>query len=205
MLLLIGILCYLIYAATVLLNFNLYVITGLWDVAEEQGIIILSMVLTIAYYILFSGPLAYGVAFAFLKASRNEQLKVKDMFKVFNNYWNVVLSYILVYIIVIVGFALLIIPGIFLGCKLVFVPFLVVDKKMGVIEAIKESWRMTNRHAWKVFFIGLLAIPICIAGYICFFIGVFISVMWICTSFATLYHAIDSAGQAYAQVEVPAL
>jgi len=120
------------------------------------------------------------------------------MFEAFGNYWNAVLANILVGVIVFFGFVLLIIPGIIFACKLAFTPYLVVDRKMEVIEAVKESWRMTNGHAWKVFFIGLLAIPISIAGLICFGVGIIVSIMWIRLAFASLYHAVSVSGEASA-------
>jgi uncharacterized membrane protein len=91
-----------------------------------------------------SGPLNYGVNYAYLKATRGEKAEVQDMFTVFNQYWNVFLANLLVMIIVIVGFILLIVPGIYLSCKLAIVSYLVVDKKMQVTDALKASWNMTK-------------------------------------------------------------
>ena len=54
---------------------------------------------------------------------------------------------------------------------------------------------MTGGHAWTVFFIGLLAIPIGIAGLICFGVGVIISIMWVTITFASLYHAVSMSRQ----------
>ena len=104
----------------------------------------------------------------------------------------------LVGVIICIGLVLFIIPGIIFACKLAFVPYLVVDRRMAVIEAIKESWRMTNGHAWTVFLMGLLAIPICIAGLICLGVGVIVSIMWIRLAFASLYHAVSVSGEAAA-------
>jgi len=159
--------------------------------------------LGLVYGILVSGPVDYGVAFAYLKAARGDKLEIKDMFEAFKNYWNVVLASLLTFVIIIIGLVLLIVPGIIFACKLAFTPYLVVDRKMEVIEAIKESWRMTGGHAWKVFLIGLLAIPIFIAGLICFGVGVIISIMWITIAFASLYHAVSSSGKATVQEGVP--
>jgi uncharacterized membrane protein len=138
-----------------------------------------------------SGPLNYGVNYAYLKATRGEKAEVQDMFTVFNQYWNVFLANLLVMIIVIVGFILLIVPGIYLSCKLAIVSYLVVDKKMQVTDALKASWNMTNGHGWKVFLIGLLAIPIFIAGAICLGVGIIISMMWFSMAMASLYHAVS--------------
>ncbi len=150
----------------------------------------------IAYGILLLGPVDYGVSYAYLKASRGDKLEIKDMFAGFQNYWNAVLANLLVGIIVVIGFVLIIIPGIIFACKLAFVPYLVVDRKMEVIEAVKTSWRMTNGHAGQVFLIGLLGIPIAIAGLICFGVGIIISIMWITAAMASLYHAVSSSSEA---------
>ncbi len=155
--------------------------------------------LGIAYALLITNPVGYGLSYAYLKASRGDKLEIKDMFAAFQNYWNAVLASLLVGIIIGIGLVLVIVPGIIFACKLAFTPYLVVDKKMEVIEAIKESWRMTGGHAWKVFLIGLLAIPIAIAGAICFGVGIIIAIMWIMLALASLYHAVSSSGTVVAQ------
>ncbi|MFC1968798.1 hypothetical protein ACFLVX_05395 [Chloroflexota bacterium] len=152
-------------------------------------------ILGFIYTILIVNPTEYGISFAYLKAARNDKLETKDMFEAFRNYWNAVLATLLVGAIVIVGLVLLIIPGIIFACKLAFTPYLVVDRRMAVIEAVKESWRMTNGHAWTVFLIGLLAIPISIAGLICLIVGIIPASMWIIATFASLYHAVSESGE----------
>ncbi len=151
-------------------------------------------VLGFIYGILIVGPTDYGVSFAYLKAARSDKLEIRDMFEAFHNYWNAVLANILVGAIIIIGLFLLIIPGIIFACKLAFTSYLVVDQRMAVIEAVKESWRMTNGHAWTVFLIGLLAVPISIAGLLCLVVGIIPAIMWITAAFASLYHAVSASG-----------
>jgi uncharacterized membrane protein len=148
-----------------------------------------------AYSLLIAQPVDYGISFASLRAARSDKLEVKDMFAAFKNYVNVVLANLLTGAIIIIGLVLLIVPGIIFACKLAFVPYLVIDRKMEAIEAVKESWRMTGGYAWKVFLIGLLAIPISIAGLICFGVGIIFALMWIRLAFASLYHAVSVLGQ----------
>ena len=174
---------------------------GGWGQDATAAVGILSF-LGLVYGILINGPIDYGVAFVYLKAARGDKLEIKDMFEAFRNYWNVVSASLLVSVIVVIGLVLLIVPGIIFACKLAFTPYLVVDRKMEVVEAIKESWRMTGGHAWKVFLIGLLAIPIGIAGLICFGVGVIISIMWVTATFASLYHAVAKSEEASGQVQV---
>ena len=163
---------------------------GEWS-GDTAGTFTLLIFLGIAYSILIASPVEYGVTFAYLKAARGDKLEIKNMFEAFRNYWDAVLASLLVSAIVLIGFVLLIIPGIIFACKLAFTPYLVVDRKMDVIGAVKESWRMTNGHAWKVFLIGLLAIPISIAGLICFGVGIIVSIMWIELAVASLYHSVS--------------
>ena len=61
---------------------------------------------------------------------------------------------------------------------------------------------MTGGHAGKVFLVGLLAIPIAIAGLICLGVGIFPAIMWIYLAFATLYHSVSSTYQKPEQPEV---
>ncbi len=148
--------------------------------------------LSLLYGLLLVGPIEYGVKFAHLKAARNDRLDVTDMFAAFQNYWHAVLAGLLVGVIVVIGFVFLIVPGIFLWCKLAFTPYLIVDRKMGVIDAVQESWRLTSGHAGKVFCIGLLSIPIFIAGLMCLGVGVIVSIAWVRMAFASLYHAVSN-------------
>jgi len=91
---------------------------------------------------------------------------------------------------------LLIVPGIIFACRLAFVRYLVVDRNMDPVSAIKESWRMTRSHAWDIFALGLLAIPITIAGLICLGVGVIPAIMWIRASFASMYYAVSGLAEA---------
>lgn len=149
---------------------------------------------SMVYAILLTSPLAYGVTFVFLKAARNDPLDIGDMFEAFHYYWNAVLASLLVGVVVGIGIVFLIVPGIIFACKLAFTPYLVVDREMPVIDAIQESWRMTTGHAWKVFLIGLLGIPLCIAGLMCCGVGVIPAVMWCKLASASLYHAVSISG-----------
>jgi uncharacterized membrane protein len=146
-----------------------------------------------AYQILFFGPLSYGGYFVFLKAARDERPEFADLFQGFRDYGNVVIVNFLVWMIIGIGFLLLIVPGVVLACRLVLTPYLVVDRKMRALAAIGHSWRQTRGHAWTAFFIGLLAVPIVIAGLLLLGVGVVVSIMWISLAFASLYVGVQNA------------
>ncbi len=165
-----------------------------WAISAVGGFITSFVFLQIPFSIFVGFPLNYGVSYAYLRAARNENLQVGDMFTGFKTYWTAIGSSLLAAIIVFIGFILLIVPGIYFACKLAFVPYLVVDRRLGVMKAIDESWRMTGGHGWKIFLIGLLAIPIFIAGLLCLGVGVIISGMWVNMALASLYYAVSTSG-----------
>ncbi len=144
------------------------------------------------YGLLVLAPMTWGVYYAFLKAVRGEKVEIRDMFVFTRNYANVVLAYLLMNFIIGIGLVILIIPGIVFACKLAFVPYLVTDKNMSAMDALKTSWSMTEGYAMNIFLIGILAIFISIAGMIVFFVGVIIAAMWIYAALASMYYAVDS-------------
>jgi uncharacterized membrane protein len=130
--------------------------------------------------------------YCYLKAARGENLQVGDLFVIKENYINIMLAALLSNIIIGIGVMMLIIPGIIFACKLAFVPYLVIDKKMDAIKALQTSWKMTDGYAMNIFVMGLLAIFIAIGGFIAFVVGVIVAAMWIYASFASLYYSVES-------------
>lgn len=143
--------------------------------------------LGLMFVLLFQWPLEYGISYVNLQAVRDNKFHVKDMFEVFKNYWNSVFANLLVVIIIGFGMMMIIVPGIIFACKLAFVPYLVVDKKMEAVEAVKTSWQMTNGYSLTIFFIGFLIIFVFLLGVLAFGVGALIAIMWIRLSFASVY------------------
>jgi uncharacterized membrane protein len=148
--------------------------------------------LGVAFLLLVVPVIKYGADLLYLRGIRDEKMELAELFAGFkNNYLNIILAHLLHVAIIGIGFVFLIIPGIILACRLVFIPYLVMDKNLEPVAAMEKSWDMTRGHGWTVFGMALLAIPVFIAGLLCFLVGAFISVMWISAAFATLYHALD--------------
>jgi hypothetical protein len=157
---------------------------------------------SLAYGLFIVGPLAYGMAYIFLRVIRGEKFDIADLFECFrSNYLNVVLANLLVGAIVIAGFFVFIIPGIIFACKLAFVPYLVMDKKLEVIEAVKTSWNMTRGHAVTIFLMGLLSIPIVLLGLLMLLVGIVPAAIWIEGAFASIYHTVDKKLNNHAEAE----
>lgn len=164
-----------------------------WKLDHFEWFLVPLAMFGIAYGIFVAGPIGYGVNWVFLKAVRGERIEIKDAFVVFQrNYWNAVIANIVVGVIVGLGIVMLIVPGIIFACRLAFVPYLVVDREMDVMDALRVSWDMTRGYGWQIFFMGFLAIFIVIGGLICLVVGVFVAIMWITAAFAVMYHAVET-------------
>ncbi len=165
------------------------------DATNSPGMIMLQILAT-AYWLLFFSVVKYGGDFMYLRTVRNQKFEISEMFDGFKKkYIDIVLANLLTVAIIGLGFVLLIIPGIILACRLVFVSYLVMDKNMEPIAAVEKSWEMTRGSGWRIFGMGLLAIPIFIGGLLCFIVGIIFSLIWISTAFATMYHAVDLKDQ----------
>ncbi|MCB9362041.1 hypothetical protein H6504_01270 [Candidatus Woesearchaeota archaeon] len=141
--------------------------------------------------LLITTPLQYGMAGAYLKAAREEKFEIANMFDGFKeNYGNIVLAGLLTTIFIILGFILLIIPGIILTIRLCMVPYLLMDKKMEAMDAIKGSWNMTRGYSWTIFGMWFIAILIAILGLIAMLVGFFVSIAIITAANAVLYNAV---------------
>ena len=164
-----------------------------WKVDDFEWYLVPLVMFGIVYGVFVAGPINYGSKWVFLKAVRGERIEIRDVFAVFQkNYWNAVIANIVVGVIVGMGIIMLIVPGIIFACRLAFVPYLVVDEEMDVMDALRVSWDMTRGYGWQIFLMGFLAIFVVIAGLIALFVGVFISAMWISAAFAAMYHAVAS-------------
>jgi len=108
------------------------------------------------------------------------------------NYLGIVLANLLTAALIMLGIIALIIPGIIIACRLAFVGYLVVDKKLDPILAVEESWRMTRGHGWTIFFMAIVSFFIFIAGICLLIVGIFPAAIWVSSSFASLYEAVST-------------
>jgi hypothetical protein len=106
------------------------------------------------------------------------------------NYLHIILANLLVIALVVLGLFALIVPGIIIACRLAFVSYIIMDKKLDPIEAVELSWKLTKGHGWQVFLMGFVSFFIAIFGLCLLFVGIFPALMWIGSSFAALYESV---------------
>ena len=107
-------------------------------------------------------------------------------------FWRFLGAHILTVLAIALGFLALIVPGIILSMGLAFVPYLVVDRGLGPIEAIKESWRITKGHKWQLLLLFLALLGINLLGILALIIGIFVTVPVTMLAFAHAYRTLNS-------------
>ncbi len=143
------------------------------------------------YAFLIAPVFEYGGDMIFVQAVRKIKPDFEYLIKGFmQNYLSIVLANLLVFALVVLGFFALIIPGIIIACRLVFVSYIIMDKKVDPIEAVEMSWKLTRGHGWQIFFMAIASIFIFIFGLLMLIVGIFPALIWICSSFASLYESV---------------
>lgn len=90
-------------------------------------------------------------------------------------FWRYLFGSLLIAGIVIGGLILLIIPGVFFAVAFAFTGYLIIDKDMQPVRALKESARLTKGHRWKLFQLGLVLILISLIGALPLFLGLLVA------------------------------
>jgi uncharacterized membrane protein len=141
-----------------------------------------------AVQIVIVAPIGFGSVLAILKAARGEDPSLGDLLVPYQRcFVQSVVAWFLMGIALTIGFALLVIPGLFLMTRLSFVPYLVVDENLDAITAFRESWRRTGPFAWQIFGAMMLALPISLVGLGLLVVGVLPAGIWVGLSLATLF------------------
>ena len=116
-----------------------------------------------------------GYLHIILNFYKNKKKPLSEMFTQWKYFGRALLASIWIGLIVLVGLILLVFPGIYLALKYQFVMNLIVDKNIGVSEAMKESAEMTKGVKWQLFGFGFTALGVMILGAICLGVGVLVA------------------------------
>lgn len=115
-----------------------------------------------------------------------------------------ILASFLYFLIVFAGFVLLIIPGIIWAIKYQFYVYLIVDKGLSPMEAIKRSGEITAGNKGKLFWLAILFILINIAGVLCLLVGLLATIPTTMVAMAYVYRKLLGEAEVSEQVEPPA-
>lgn len=152
----------------------------------RENIPILYIIISIA-----SSVLQVVVGMALIKIALrfcdNEKGKFADLFSCLPLFFNYLFGSILFVLIVFVGMILLIIPGIIWSIKFQFFSYLIIDKGLGPIEALKMSSAITKDAKWDLFLFFLLILAINLLGALALLVGLFVTIPITMVAIAFVY------------------
>jgi len=128
---------------------------------------IVSQIITI----LILGPMAAGLYMIAVKHSVGVKAQVSEIFQYYDKIIPIFVATIVMYILLAIGFILLIIPGIYLAVCFSYVLFLVVEKDMAPIEAIKTSRKVVHYQWFQQAGLLLLSGGVVILGALALLVG----------------------------------
>lgn len=133
-----------------------------------------------------------GIIRASLKLCDGQKPQVSDLWTSYPLIFKYFLSYLLYSIIVVVGLLLLVIPGIIFAIKFMFYSYLVVDKQLGPVEAIRHSSLITQGEKVNLILFGLLLGIVNLAGVLLFVVGLLVTIPVSAIAMAYVYRRLSS-------------
>lgn len=156
------------------------------DLAQSVGSVLISLI---------NAALLIAVYRYFLLVVRGEKVKWTQMYALVDRFrfWGNIIVSLLIIVAVGVGFILFVIPGIYLGIRLGFAPWLIIDKGegIGIIDALRQSWSITEGMALKLFVFYLVFFLLYFVALIPIFLtlglGLFVWIPYVFITQAFLY------------------
>ncbi len=139
-------------------------------IGDELLLSFLSIIISI-----FSIFLTMGLINISLMIHDGKKPQFKDLFSCYFLFFRFFIASILYFLIVLGGFILLIIPGIIWGLQFYFVEYLVIDKKMRPIEALRRCSEIMKGNRLNIFWLVIILLLINITpALVAFFAGIII-------------------------------
>jgi phage FluMu protein Com/uncharacterized membrane protein len=183
--------CFIVFVLDQVFSNGLGFVAGiLGALSRDQGIQAVFTLIAQLASICFTIWLNIGQAKYFLKIARGQTAEVTEIFSGGPRFLPILGVCLLVGLIVGLGLLALIVPGIILGCMFSQAYYLVLDRRMGVIESMSLSSELTKGNKGTIFLIGLLAFGIMIAGLLALCVGYFVAMPFIALMSAVTYLAI---------------
>ncbi len=164
------------------------ILTNIDFLASDIAYIIIYLLLTF-----FGIIVGMGVIKILLNFCDNKKNNFSILFSQYRLFFIYLLTTIIYFIIVLLGLILFIIPGIYLGIRFVFFEYFIIDKKMGVIKSLKESWRATKGNFWGLFAFSVVALTINILGAFVLLLGLFVTIPITMIAWVFIYRRLSEA------------
>jgi hypothetical protein len=157
---------------------------GRWQTLEAAPL--LALIWTLCGYLVQMAT-QMGLVRISLRLVDGRQPRYGELFGDLPTFGRYVAGNFLFLLIILGGLLLLVIPGIIWSVKYQFVPFLIVDRNLGLKEAFKESAGITSGVKWEVFLFFLMILGINLLGLMALAIGLFVTLPATMVAYSFVY------------------
>ena len=116
-------------------------------------------------------PLGVGLGLLGIRRAAGKDTPVSTLWEPYSHALPLIVMFVLMAVLVVAGFFLLVLPGIYLSIAYSFAPYLIVEKNMGVWEALETSRKAITQYWWRYFGLMIVALVLIIIGAIPLLIG----------------------------------
>ena len=116
-------------------------------------------------------PLGVGLGLLGIRRAAGKDTPVSTLWEPYSHALPLIVLFVLMAVLVVAGFFLLVLPGIYLSIAYSFAPYLIVEKNMGIWEALETSRKAITQYWWRYFGLMIVALVLIIIGAIPLLIG----------------------------------
>lgn len=127
-----------------------------------------------AINLVVSSFIVAGIMSFALKVAKGVPYTFADLFGGAPIFVSVLVANLISGLAISIGLVFLIVPGVILMIGLSMTLPLIVDRGLGPIDALTESWRLTDGNRGNIFIFGLIAFGLAVAGACACGIGIFL-------------------------------
>jgi hypothetical protein len=182
---------FVVYLVAIMLSMPILFGLAALDVSEDNASIIGSLVQVIA--IAATMPMMVGITIMGIRHSQAKSVSAGSIFNYFHRAPTAILWYFLMTLMIMLGYLLLILPGIYLSFAYMFSLPLVVEKDMGAWRALEVSRKAVTRIWFRATGFLLLIMLLMILGMVPLGIPLIWIVPWATLAYAMLYFKLFGA------------
>ena len=144
------------------------------EMADPQTSTGIDMLLAAPGYIAM-GILMMGYLRIALRLVDGETARFRDLFSCIGMFPALLVAAIVFDVLVLLGFVALVIPAVIINLKLFFFAFVLVDRGVGPIQSLKQSWAMTRGVKLSLFYLWFWTSMVYTAGALACGVGVLVT------------------------------
>ena len=152
-----------------------------------SGAAVVFAILSQLVQLIVTAPLITGLFMLGIKRAAGQPVNAFMLFNYFPKTLPLFLTYLLMLLLIVIGFALLVIPGIYLIIAYALALPLLVDKNLGIWESLETSRKSITSCWFRFFGFGIIGLVIVVISAIPLGIGLIWTLPWLYAAMGIIY------------------